>query len=215
MIQVALLIALASMALASMPISADAQILRAIKERAKQKVEQRAESTFVEKTSHLVDSTLEKTGRAVDTVVSRGAVAMDTVLNKTERAISDAAAAVGSGGSSAHDLRTALGDGRAVVPLEFEPRSARLATSAEATLANLASAISDLGGAFLLEGHVEASGNSVHDKELSERRVAAVKERLVAAGIATGRLFAVGHGSSRPPESANNPTARIEIARMQ
>ena len=50
----------------------------------------------------------------------------------------------------------------------------------------------------VIEGHTDAQGTPDYNRSLSERRAQAVKGYLQSAGIAPGRLSAVGFGSSRP-----------------
>jgi outer membrane protein OmpA-like peptidoglycan-associated protein len=49
-----------------------------------------------------------------------------------------------------------------------------------------------------IEGHTDAHGTPDFNRALSERRAQIVKAYLQAAGIAPGRLSAVGFGASRP-----------------
>lgn len=59
---------------------------------------------------------------------------------------------------------------------------------------------------LLLEGHTDAIGSTDYNQGLSERRAAAVKERIVQDyGIPASRISTVGYGESRP--IADNSTA--------
>lgn len=52
---------------------------------------------------------------------------------------------------------------------------------------------------LVLEGHTDAVGTDAYNQDLSERRVAAVKERIVQDyGINASRISTVGYGESRP-----------------
>ncbi len=57
-----------------------------------------------------------------------------------------------------------------------------------------------------IEGHTDAAGGEAANMRLSQRRAEAVREQLVARGIAADRLEAIGFGSTRPV--ASNGTAR-------
>jgi len=79
----------------------------------------------------------------------------------------------------------------------------------------IATALVAAGGAFLVEAHVAPSGDVVSDQLLTDRRAAAVRARLVAAGVPAGRLFAMGFGATRPAARLDSTTqSRIEISRM-
>ena len=69
-----------------------------------------------------------------------------------------------------------------------------------------------------IEGHTDAHGTPDYNRALSERRAQAVKIYLQSAGIAPGRLSAVGFGASRPvaPNTApgNVVNRRVEFHRQ-
>ncbi|WP_144007005.1 OmpA family protein, partial [Pelomonas sp. KK5] len=67
-----------------------------------------------------------------------------------------------------------------------------------------------------LEGHADASGNAVANRELSQRRAEAARQYMVDKGVAPGLLDAVGVGADRPkaglsPQAPEN--RRVEISR--
>jgi OOP family OmpA-OmpF porin len=69
---------------------------------------------------------------------------------------------------------------------------------------------------LFVEGHTDSVGKDAYNQDLSERRAGAVKDLLVARGVADGRVRAVGHGESMPV--ADNKTVagkqqnrRVEI----
>jgi len=51
---------------------------------------------------------------------------------------------------------------------------------------------------FEVSGHTDTSGSPQHNKELSEKRAAAMKRELVKKGLADSEIDAVGMGSERP-----------------
>jgi outer membrane protein OmpA-like peptidoglycan-associated protein len=72
----------------------------------------------------------------------------------------------------------------------------------------------------LIAGHTDSSGTAEGNAALSERRAAAVRDLLVARGVAAGRLVTRGFGDTQPV--ANNATEegrfrnrRIEFARIR
>jgi outer membrane protein OmpA-like peptidoglycan-associated protein len=67
-----------------------------------------------------------------------------------------------------------------------------------------------------LEGHTDNVGSAGANRTLSERRVAAVKSRLVTAHrIAEGRLRAAGFGSERPREPNTTIEGRARNRRVE
>ncbi|HXD79815.1 MAG TPA: OmpA family protein [Puia sp.] len=49
-----------------------------------------------------------------------------------------------------------------------------------------------------IEGHTDASGNPSHNMQLSQKRATAIRNYLLAKGIAASRLTAIGYGQTRP-----------------
>ena len=197
-------------------------VLKKIREQARQKIETRkakADSVAIERVGRTVDSTLTKTGRGVDTVVNRAAGLADAAVNRTASVISAAGRKLAGGDDEDAKLAAAVATGRAVVPgIRFEERTDMLALDAAPHVARLARLLVAQPGIFVLEGHVEATGDDAGDRDLSQRRAAALRTRLVAAGLPAERLFAMGLGGTRPAAGAAGaapPGARIEIARLQ
>ena len=213
-------LALAATSSLAVPARADAQQLwKKIKDQTERKLEARkakVDSATVARVGRTVDSTLERTGRAVDTAVSRTTGAADAAVDKTGRVVSLAAGALAGKDDEEEKLAADLADGRAVLPgIRFEGTSERLAATSEPHLERLAKLLKAHPGSFVIEGHADDGGNATADLALSEKRAAAVKARLVAAGVPAERLFAMGLGAARPPADATGGRARIELARMK
>ena len=213
-------LALAATASLAVPARGDAQQLwKKIKDQTEKKLEARkarADSATVARVGQTVDSTLEKTGRGVDTAVSKATGAADAAVDRASRVVSSAAGALAGKDDEEEKLAADLADGLAVLPeIRFEGTSERLAATSEPHLARLAKLLEAQPGTFVIEGHVDDGGNATADLALSEKRAAAVKARLVAAGVPAERLFAMGLGATRPPADATGGRARIELARMK
>lgn len=198
------------------PLPAGAQVWRKIKERSAAKAaatKSRIDSTLVNTADRAVDSTLEKGDRGAKVAIEKAGTALDTALSKTERGFAAAFAAPGHGRDP---LAADLVDGRAVLSgLHFDSVSAEPAERPTGYLAHVAKVLAADAKVYLIEGHTAPSGDAAADQALSERRAAAVKARLIAAGVTATRLFSVGYGSSRPPAPGSSATDRLELVLMQ
>jgi outer membrane protein OmpA-like peptidoglycan-associated protein len=115
--------------------------------------------------------------------------------------------------------------GRPAVSLmiTFATGSADLTPEAEALIASLARALAapELARSRVrIEGHTDTVGPAAMNQALSERRAAAVRERLVRRyGIAPERLEAVGLGETRPlvptPDGTPEPrNRRVQVINL-
>jgi outer membrane protein OmpA-like peptidoglycan-associated protein len=208
---------LLAVALVAVPASAESQSIGSrIKQNARAKVDARkkaSEDSIVAAASKMVDSTAEKTGRGVDATVNKVGTVVDTAMNRTERGITSAATALTGG----RDDRIAadLEAGRAIVrTLVWVEGTAELDPRSDATVGRIAKAIGATQSIYLLEAHVADGGDAAANQALSDARAAALKARLVAAGVPAGRLFAMAYGATRPPTDGG-AAERIELAKMQ
>lgn len=202
----------------ALPAHAHGQLLKKIRNQVEQKVEAakaRADSAAVARAGQTVDSTLAKTERGVDTVVSKTAAVADAVVDKTRDIVSSAAGTL-SGTGDDGKLAAELETGRVVLTeVRFVGATDQLDDASEPYLQRLAKLLEQQPATFLIEGHVGDVGSAAANQALSEKRSAAVKARLVAAGVPAERLFAMGLGAMRPPTDPKASHARIEIARMK
>jgi outer membrane protein OmpA-like peptidoglycan-associated protein len=65
-------------------------------------------------------------------------------------------------------------------------------------------------------GHTDSSGNAAVNQELSRKRAEAVREALIARGVAAGRITAAGSGASEPvadnaTEAGRRANRRVEV----
>ena len=67
---------------------------------------------------------------------------------------------------------------------------------------------------FTVEGHTDSTGSESTNQKLSESRANAVKDFLVANGIISSRLSAVGHGESKPISSNKTRDGRANNRRV-
>jgi outer membrane protein OmpA-like peptidoglycan-associated protein len=102
----------------------------------------------------------------------------------------------------------------------FAFNSATLDPASDRALARLAALLTrHREWSVVIEGHTDSIGGDAANRVLSERRAAAVRERLITGHrIASERLRSVGHGASLPREpngtiEGRARNRRVEIAR--
>jgi len=121
--------------------------------------------------------------------------------------------AVGGANNAAHDKAAKeinaklLADGRKN-QCSFKSDSDELTPGCDQKLKNLTNALIEakkrlkLAGItdfkFEVSGHTDSSGKAEHNKELSQKRAAVIVKELVARGVATSEIIALGLGSERP-----------------
>ncbi|MCR9085200.1 MAG: peptidoglycan-associated lipoprotein Pal [Rhodobacteraceae bacterium] len=104
--------------------------------------------------------------------------------------------------TSAAFFRAAVGD-----RVLFAVDEATLGTQARNTLEAQARWLIENGGYnAVIEGHADEQGTREYNLALGARRAAAVKEFLVARGVADGRLDTVTFGKERPIEICSEET---------
>ncbi|WP_370390216.1 OmpA family protein [uncultured Winogradskyella sp.] len=68
---------------------------------------------------------------------------------------------------------------------------------------------------FAIEGHTDSTGSKATNQALSERRAQAVRDYLIANGIAADRLTAAGYGEDKPIADNNTRAGRAENRRVE
>ena len=101
--------------------------------------------------------------------------------------------------------------------IQFDFNSARVRPESQQALSNLAKALSSpelVESRFAVEGHTDAKGRAEYNLKLSQDRADAVRDYLLAQGIARNRLGSEGKGSNdlankAEPYAAENRRVRI------
>ena len=107
------------------------------------------------------------------------------------------------------------------VSVHFEADRALVPVSAHAMVGALARSVAPMPTvSLLLEGHADSDYGSDYNLELSRRRADAVKDLLIASGLAAHRIVVVGYGETRPqtPEGSLSGKAqnrRVDISVVQ
>jgi outer membrane protein OmpA-like peptidoglycan-associated protein len=68
---------------------------------------------------------------------------------------------------------------------------------------------------IVAEGHTDSKGSDAYNQALSLRRARAVRDYLVAGGVAPGRISVEGYGESRPVASNDTDDGRAQNRRVE
>ncbi|MCL4143021.1 UNVERIFIED_CONTAM: hypothetical protein GTU68_031460 [Idotea baltica] len=68
---------------------------------------------------------------------------------------------------------------------------------------------------FAIEGHTDSVGSKSTNQALSDRRANAVRDYLIANGIAADRLTAAGYGEDNPIANNKTRAGRKENRRVE
>ncbi len=116
-----------------------------------------------------------------------------------------AAPAAEAAAVSAGQCQSLLDNILAQQKIEFSPGNARITGKNASLLNRLSVAIQNCGDLKIeIGGHTDWQGPGTYNQALSERRANAVRDALLARGVGTDNISAVGYGESQP--IANNRT---------
>jgi outer membrane protein OmpA-like peptidoglycan-associated protein len=98
----------------------------------------------------------------------------------------------------------------------FDTNSAALKPQAQSVLGQTADVMirypdSDL----LVKGHTDSTGSEKYNQELSERRAKSVQNFLIAKGVASQRITAIGFGKTMPIASNDTLEGRAQNRRVE
>ncbi|GGC03987.1 flagellar motor protein MotD [Oxalicibacterium flavum] len=101
----------------------------------------------------------------------------------------------------------------------FAPAEARLSPQSEKTLRAVAEVLTQVDNQIQVEGHTDnvpiSNPMFPSNWELSAVRASSVVRLFIDAGIAEGRLLAVGHGANQPVASNDTAEGRLRNRRVQ
>jgi len=99
--------------------------------------------------------------------------------------------------------------------IAFAPGQSNLRPEARASLGKLVAFVNqDRNKPIRIEGHTDSRGNTKTNQLLSQRRADAVRDALVAAGVAANRISTVGLGESQPVASNDTDEGRARNRRV-
>lgn len=91
----------------------------------------------------------------------------------------------------------------------FDFNSSALRSQSQQTLRDLAANFRNYGDEQVtVEGHTDSVGKPDYNQTLSEKRAYAVSDYLVAQGLPSSRIRAIGYGETRPKASNDTPEGR-------
>ncbi|NJS35756.1 MAG: OmpA family protein [Brachymonas sp.] len=101
--------------------------------------------------------------------------------------------------------------------IQFDFNSAKVRAESQQALANLAAALKSpqlQDARFAVEGHTDAKGRTEYNLKLSQDRADAVRDYLLAQGIARERLRSEGKGASELANTSNPSAAENRRVRI-
>jgi outer membrane protein OmpA-like peptidoglycan-associated protein len=114
-----------------------------------------------------------------------------------------------------HATRGAEGMQMTLDDIAFAPSQAGLRPEAKASLGKLVAFVNrDTAKTIRIEGHTDGRGNSNANQVLSQRRADAVRDALIAAGVAATRITSVGLGEGQPVDSNDTEEGRARNRRV-
>ncbi|HET6604814.1 MAG TPA: OmpA family protein [Xanthomonadaceae bacterium] len=134
-----------------------------------------------------------------------------------EAALARQEAELVAGGKLPPSTRDARGEVFVLAGEAFGSGQSSLTSAAEASVRALGAYLQQTapGGSVRVEGHTDSQGGADANLKLSQRRAAAVRDVLAAAGLAPARVQAVGRGHAQPVASNDNAPGRARNRRVE
>lgn len=99
--------------------------------------------------------------------------------------------------------------------IEFSTASADVGATSDNVLTAITRAATHCHGVLQIEGHTDNVGRSAANISLSRRRAEAVREALIARGVAADRLVAQGFGAEQPISDNTTDEGRARNRRIE
>jgi outer membrane protein OmpA-like peptidoglycan-associated protein len=181
---------------------AEAQFIKRVQVRVKQKVTERkaeTEESLLTHSTEPADSVLHRVAQPVDSLAGRaGASAGSAIANLGRSGDAEASARISQ----------ALASGRVdLAGVGFEADGSALTPGSERELRALAGALVSSPGSYLVQGRSDPGTAAAQPS--GENRAAMVKHWLAAHGVPADHLFAAGDGAGQPDKPV------ISVVRIQ
>jgi outer membrane protein OmpA-like peptidoglycan-associated protein len=114
-----------------------------------------------------------------------------------------------------HATQGAAGMQMTLDDIAFSPGQAALRPEAKSSLGRLVAFVNkDPSKPIRIEGHTDSRGNTNANQALSQRRADALRDALIAAGVAAARITSVGLGEGQPVDSNESEEGRARNRRV-
>jgi outer membrane protein OmpA-like peptidoglycan-associated protein len=173
----------------------EAQLLKRVTERVKEKAAERKVQTE--------EGVLTRAVEPADSVMSKVSTPVESLAAQVGGGAGAAVGRIGRGKASQSEeearLRLELAAGHADLPaVQFEAGSSAVDPSSQPSLQALAAVINASPGVFLIQGRADLGTAAQEASEVANARAAAVKSWLVGNGVPAERVFAAGDGAAMP-----------------
>ena len=175
--------------------SAEAQFLKQVTERVKQKAAERkaqTEESVVSRAAEPADSALAKVSAPVESLAAKAGGTAGAAVGRFGR---------GQPGQAEEQarLQQELATGRAALPaVQFAAGTGEIDPSSEPSLRALATVIAGSPTVYLIQARADAGTSPEIVPDLAGARAAAVKSWLVGNGTPGAQVFAAGDGAAMP-----------------
>jgi outer membrane protein OmpA-like peptidoglycan-associated protein len=180
------------------PERAEAQLLKRVAERVKQKITERKQQTEESVLSHAAepaDSAFAKVTSPVESLATRAGGTAGAAVGRLGRGEDKTSAEVTR-------IRQDLAAGRASLPgVVFFPGTDAIDPASGPTLQALAAVLSESPGAFLVQARGDAGAQPQAALQMAGARATAIKGWLMSAGVPAERVFAAGDPTAAPDAS--------------
>ncbi|HEY7637924.1 MAG TPA: OmpA family protein [Gemmatimonadales bacterium] len=174
---------------------AEAQLLKRVTERVKQKVAERKQQTqeaVLNRAAEPADSALAKVTSPVESLAARAGGGAGAAVGRLGRG-------EGMGSEETTRIREELAGGRVSLPnITFVPGTDAIDPASEPSLQALAAALAQWPSPVLIQARGDAGASPQDAVQVAGARATAIKAWLVGSGVPAERVFAAGDATAMP-----------------